>query len=414
MESAKASFTGQPCYSMPDHATSARMFSRRTAHDTATNALTRALTRARAAGSSILDLTVSNPTSAGIPYDDEAILRALADPRALHYAPEPFGLPHAREAVARDLREHGAAIDASRVILTASTSEAYAFLFKLLCDPGDRVLVPAPSYPLFEHLAAFECVELVPYALAYDGEWHVDLDEVRRAAASTRERARAILVVNPNNPTGSYVKRAELDALAELGLPIVSDEVFARYALTRDPRRVTSVLEGGGALSFALGGLSKLAALPQMKAAWIAVGGDDARVAEALSRLELVADSFLSVSTPIQHALPSLLTTRSVAEDAIVRRTRANLDRLRALVTRESAATLLHVEGGWYATLRLPRTQSEESWVIELLEKDHVYVHPGHFFDFRDEAHVIVSLLTPETPFADGAARLLARVHANA
>jgi aspartate/methionine/tyrosine aminotransferase len=390
------------------------MFSRRTAHDATTNAITRALEEARARGEAILDLTVSNPTRAAIPYEGDAIVRALADPRALVYAPEPFGLAHAREAVAADYRAHGVAVDASRVLLTASTSEAYAFLFKLLCDPGDQILVPAPSYPLFEHLATFECVELVPYALAYDGAWHVDMASVRRAAGP---RARALITVNPNNPTGSYVKRAELAELASLGLPIVSDEVFARYPLRSDARRVTSVLEGGkeesAALVFALGGLSKLAALPQMKAAWIAVGGDAARVEEALARLELVADSFLSVSTPVQHALPALLASRGTAEQAILRRARANLDRLRALMTTDSPATLLDVEGGWYATLRLPRTQSEESWVLDLLTHEGVYVHPGHFFDFADEAHVIVSLLTPEAVFAEGASRLLARVRAS-
>ena len=387
------------------------MFSRRTAHETATNALTRALEASRARGERVIDLTVSNPTLAGIPYDRDAILRALSDPRALEYAPEPFGLPHAREAVAADFRAHGIATLAPRIVLTASTSEAYAFLFKLLCDPGDQVLVPEPSYPLFEHLATFECVELVPYALAYDGEWHVDVASMRSAIT---DRTRAILVVAPNNPTGSYLKRDELSAIASLGLPIVSDEVFARYPLSEDSRRVTSVLEGAGTLLFALGGLSKLAALPQMKAAWMAIGGDEANVAEALARLELVADSFLSVSTPIQHALPALLASRHVAEQAIVKRTRANLERLRALVTPDSAATLLKAEGGWYATLRVPRTQSEEAWVIDLIEKDGVYVHPGHFFDFREEAHLIVSLLTPEEDFAEGATRLLARVRINA
>ena len=393
------------------------MFSRRTAHDTTTNALTRALETARAARAArperggVIDLTVSNPTRAGIPYADDAILRALSDRRSLDYSPEPFGLPHAREAVAADYRAHGLAVDASRVMLTASTSEAYSFLFKLLCDPGDEVLVPEPSYPLFEHLAAFENVTLVPYTLAYDGEWHIDMSLLRGAMT---DRTRAILVVNPNNPTGSYLKRDELTAMASLGLPIVSDEVFAYYPLSEDPRRITSVLQGSGSLLFALSGLSKLAALPQMKAAWTVIAGDDALVNDALARLELVADSFLSVSTPIQHALPALLDCRHVAEGAIVKRTQTNLVRLRSLMTNDSPATLLRAEGGWYATLRLPRTQSEESWVLDLLEKDGVYVHPGHFFDFREEAHVILSLLTPEENFAEGATRLLARVRTNA
>ena len=375
-----------------------------------TNALSRALDAARATGREILDLTVSNPTRADLPYDAASIVAAFADPRMLDYAPLPFGLARAREAVAADFVAHGHAVDPSRVVLTASTSEAYSFLFKLLCDPGDEVLVPQPSYPLFEHLAAFESVTLVPYVIAYDGAWHVDVDSVRAAVGP---RTRAILLVSPNNPTGSYVKKGELGALASLGLPLVSDEVFARYALTEDPARPWSALEATDALVFAMSGLSKLAALPQMKAAWTVVGGPEPLVAGALARLELIADSFLSVSTPVQNALPQLLASRHPAEQAVVRRTRTNLATLRASIGGDSAASLLDVEGGWYATLRVPRTETEEAWVLELLARDGVHVHPGHFFDFREEAHLIVSLLTPEATFAEGCRRILARVAAN-
>jgi aspartate/methionine/tyrosine aminotransferase len=387
------------------------MFSKRSAHDPRPNALTVALSRARQNGGAVLDLTVSNPTAAGIPYASEAIVRAFADARGLAYAPEPFGLLAAREVVAAELRAQGASVGADRIVLTASTSEAYAFLFKLLADPGDSVLVPQPSYPLFEHLATFESVRVVPYPLAYDGEWHVDLPALRAAIDAT---TRAIVVVSPNNPTGSYLKKDELRAIAATGLPIVSDEVFSRYGFGDDPRRASSVLEAAGeaSLVFALGGLSKLAALPQMKLAWTAIAGADERaVAGALTRLELIADTFLSVGAPVQHALPTLLATGAVARDAIRARTGANLAHLRSVfASRSSAATLLRCEGGWYATLRLPRTESEESWALSLLERDAVYVHPGAFFDFREEAYVIVSLLTPEPVFADGIARILARV----
>jgi aspartate/methionine/tyrosine aminotransferase len=368
------------------------------------NALTRALRDARAVGREVLDLTVSNPTHAGIAYPRDAILAALADPRALEYAPEPFGLPHARAAVAAALSP---SVDPSRVVLTASTSEAYAFLFKVLCDPGDDVLVAQPSYPLFDHLARFESVRLVPYRLAYDGAWYVDLDSLRRARTP---RTRAILVVAPNNPTGSYLKRDELAAIAELGLPIVSDEVFATYPLRDDARRAESALLAKDALVFALGGLSKMAALPQMKLAWIAAGGPRALVDDALARIELVADAMLSVGAPVQHALPTLLATREVAAGAIAARTRANLAALRVTLG-GSAATMLDVEGGWYATLRLPRTQSEERWALELLERDGVYVHPGHFFDFADEPYAIVSLLTPPDAFVEGARRIASRAN---
>ncbi|HEY1694518.1 MAG TPA: pyridoxal phosphate-dependent aminotransferase [Polyangiaceae bacterium] len=383
------------------------MFSSRATFDLSPNPLAVALARARQSARPLLDLAESNPTRTGLPYARDAILEAIASPAALLYEPASFGLAAAREAVARDLSAHGPPVEASRVVLTASTSEAYAFLFKLLCDPGDEVLVPVPSYPLFEHLARLEGVRAVPYRLAYDGVWHVDLDSARRAATS---RTRAVVSVSPNNPTGSYLKRAELDALAGLGLPIVSDEVFARYPLRDDPSRAASVLEAGAApLVFALGGLSKLAALPQMKAAWIAVGGDAAQVGAALGRLEVVADAFLSVSSPVQHAVPRLLATRAPAEDAIRRRTRANLAFARSSVA-GTAVSLLDAEGGWYATLRLPRTRSEEAWALALLEQDAVHVHPGHFFDFEDEAYLVVSLLTPEDTFRDGLHRIVARV----
>jgi hypothetical protein len=383
------------------------VFSSRATFDLSPNPLAVALARARQSARPLLDLAESNPTRTGLPYARDAILEAIASPAALLYEPASFGLAAAREAVARDLSAHGPPVEASRVVLTASTSEAYAFLFKLLCDPGDEVLVPVPSYPLFEHLARLEGVRAVPYRLAYDGVWHVDLDSARRAATS---RTRAVVSVSPNNPTGSYLKRAELDALAGLGLPIVSDEVFARYPLRDDPSRAASVLEAGAApLVFALGGLSKLAALPQMKAAWIAVGGDAAQVGAALGRLEVVADAFLSVSSPVQHAVPRLLATRAPAEDAIRRRTRANLAFARSSVA-GTAVSLLDAEGGWYATLRLPRTRSEEAWALALLEQDAVHVHPGHFFDFEDEAYLVVSLLTPEDTFRDGLHRIVARV----
>ena len=382
------------------------MFSSRSTLDLAPNKLTLALADARARGREILDLTASNPTTAKVPYDASAILGALAPPAALTYEPAPFGLAHARHSVAVDLAAHGTPVDAARVVLTASTSEAYAFLFKLLCDPGDEILVPRPSYPLFEHLARLESVRAVPYPLRYDGAWHIDLPAL---SAARSRRTRLVVTVSPNNPTGSFVTGAEFAALAALGLPIVSDDVFARYAL-RPHGKIATVLDAAGApLVFSLGGLSKLAALPQMKLAWIALGGEDARVEAALARLEVIADSFLSVGAAVQHALAAILASRAVAEGAIAARTRANLAWAETAVA-GSAASLLDVEGGWYATLRLPRTRGEEAWVLAFLEQDGVHVHPGHFFDFEDEAYVVVSLLTPETTFQEGVRRILDRV----
>jgi alanine-synthesizing transaminase len=384
------------------------VFSTRGARERTENALAIALDEAREAGRTVLDLTESNPTRAGIPYA-EGIVEALGDGRSLRYEPSAFGLPAAREAVARTYGDVGVAVDPSRVLLTASTSEAYAFLFKLLCDDGDEVLVPEPSYPLLEHLARLEGVRLVPYLLAYDGEWHLDVPSVHRALGP---RTRAIVVVHPNNPTGSYVKKDELAALAATGLPIVSDEVFAPYSLSSDPRRARSAIEADGALVFALGGLSKMAALPQMKLAWIAVSGPEERVREALARLELISDTFLSVSTPVQLAAPALLASRHVAANAILARLTRNLEHVAGRVA-GTAASLLRVEGGWYATLRLPRTMSEEDWALTLLRDDGVYVHPGHFFDFASEAYVVTSLLTREDVYTEGIARIVARVLAS-
>lgn len=385
------------------------MFSSRSSVDLAPNALARAVARAHAEGRALLDLTESNPTRAGIPYAREEILAALACPTALVYEPAPFGLASTREAVAGALSVEGLRVDAARVVLTASTSEAYAFVFKLLCDPGDEVLVPVPSYPLFEHLARLEHVRAVPYRLAYDGAWHVDLDSARAAITA---RTRAIVTVSPNNPTGSYLKTAELSALGALGLPLVSDEVFASYALRPDATRARSALDDRGApLIFALGGLSKLTALPQMKLAWMVVGGDDARVAGALARLEVIADAFLSVGAPVQHAARKLLASRDTAERAIRDRTRANLALVRDRVS-GTAVSVLDVEGGWYATLRLPTTRTEQEWALVLLEEDGVYVHPGHFFDFEREAYHVVSLLSREDALRDGIDRIVRRAAA--
>ena len=382
------------------------MASERSRFDANPNALTRAIAELREKNRPISDLTISNPTTAGLPYDANAVTRALSDARAMQYAPLPFGLDSAREAAAREL-SRAKAVDPSRVFLTASSSEAYSFLFKLLCDPGDDVAISAPSYPLFEHLAKLECVHVSPYRLAYDGAWHVDLDSLARAIG---KRTRAIVIVHPNNPTGSFLSKAELAKMASFGLPIVSDEVFADYALTSDAARAKTAREAEDALVFTLGGLSKSAALPQMKVGWTAIGGPDALVGDAIERLELIADTFLSVGTPIQHALPTLLETGAKTRDAILDRAKKNLSAIDRVLGENSPITRLRVDGGWYATLRLPTVKSEEAWVLELLREDGVLVHPGAFFDFESEAYVVVSLLTPERELEDGIRKIAARV----
>jgi alanine-synthesizing transaminase len=383
--------------------------SRRSAFSAEPNALTVALAERRRRGDPVLDLTVSNPTRARLPYEGAAILGALGDENALVYEPDPFGGRSAREAIASELRSRGIDVDPERLLLTASTSEAYGFAFKLFCDPGDEVLVPAPSYPLLEHLARLESVHIRPYRLGYDGAWHVDLDSVKSAVT---ERTRAIVCVNPNNPTGSFLSRAELRALAALGIPILSDEVFSSYAFRDDAGRATSALEIEEGLVIAFDGLSKFAALPQLKLGWMMLGGSAPLVSEARARLELVADSYLSVNTPVQVALPAILRAARETRRAILARALENRRRIEERA-RGSAVTQLHADGGWYAVLRLPRTLSEDEWVLGLIDRG-IWVQPGYFYDFDDEAFVVVSLLTPEDELDAGIAELVSFVTARA
>lgn len=344
-----------------------------------------------------LDLTQSNPTAAGIVYPREEIAAALADARALRYEPSPAGLPAAREAVSA---YYGGAVPPERILLTASTSEAYAYLFKLLCDPADEVLVPRPSYPLFEFLAHLEGAAVRQYPMHYHGGWYVDVEALADAVSP---RTRVIVFVNPNNPTGSFLKPHELDRMAALRLPLILDEVFADYAFgpPPPPARRPDVL------TFTLSGLSKVAGLPQMKLGWIALSGPDAEVRDALERLELIADTFLSVGSPVQQAAPALLRVRGAIQEQIRERTRRNLDHLRTRLA-STAAEVLDVEAGWYATLRVPRTRTEEEWVLALLENHGVLAQPGFFFDFDPGAHLVVSLLTAPEIF-DAGVEALAR-----
>ena len=385
------------------------MFSRRLPPQTDTNELTRVLAALRADGAVIADLTESNPTRAGIPYPD-GLLAPLAQARALEYEPHPLGLPSARAAVAADHRRRGVDVDQAQIVLTASTSEAYSWLFKLLCDPGDCVLVPRPSYPLFEHLTRLEGVRAEPYDLEYHGRWEIDFDQLRTAPRDVK----AILVVSPNNPTGSYVSAPELERLSAVcrdrGWALVADEVFADYPLDASSP-LTDLAVKADVLAFTLAGLSKSAGLPQVKLGWIVVGGPPPEREAALSALELIADSFLSVSTPVQLAAPALLRAGGEIRTAIQRRTRANLEALREAARQCPACDVLGVEGGWSAVIRVPATRGEERLVLDLLERERVLVHPGYFFDFRSEAFIVISLLPDAVLFRDAIARVLGFVN---
>jgi alanine-synthesizing transaminase len=382
------------------------VLSRRTRWDRRPNRLAALLERKRAEGARLIDLTETNPTRVGLTPPPE-LLAPLADPGNLRYEPEPLGMTEARAAVAADFTRRGARVSCDSIVLTASTSEAYAYLFKLLCDPGDVVLVPRPSYPLFDYLAALESVEVATYALAYDGEWRLD---TRSLAAAVGPRTRAIVLVNPNNPTGSFLKRDEVDAVREAaeraGAAIISDEVFGDYAFGPDPRRVATLAGERDVLAFALGGLSKSCGLPQLKLGWMAVSGPRAEAAEAIARLEVVADTYLSVATPVQRAAADVLGRRAGLQAPIAARVGRNLASLEGRA-RGTAATLLQVEGGWSAVLRVPATMSEEERALELLESHEVVVHPGYFFDFEREAFLVVSLLPPPEAFEEGVDRIV-------
>lgn len=380
------------------------MFSRRLPWDQPANQLSRLLAEKRSAAAEILDLTESNPTRAGFDYPSAGILAALADPASLRYDPEPRGLAPARQAVCRYYAARSARIHESQVLIAASTSESYSFLFKLLADPDAEILAPRPSYPLFEYLAALESVVMRQYPLRYDGAWHIDFPALERAVTP---RTRAVVVVNPNNPTGSFLKRGELDRLDALALrhdlAILSDEVFSDYGFGQDPDRVDTLVGRAQALTFSLGGLSKCAGLPQLKLGWIVAGGH--RAADACERLELIADTYLSVGTPAQVGLGRILAAAQTIQRQIRERASANLDLIRRALA-GSAAAVLHAEGGWYAVIRMPRTRSEEEWALALLRDSNVLLEPGYFFDFEEEAYLVASLLTQPPAFAEGIQRL--------
>lgn len=388
-------------------------FSSRLRWESPRNPLALHLEEIRRRGAGIIDLTRSNPTQVGLPYPEAEIRSAFGIPEALLYEPAARGLPEARRAIAAWETRGGLETDPERLVLTAGTSEAYAFLFNMLLDPAEEVLIPRPSYPLLELLAQMAGVRLVPYALHYDGRWRLDLEMLRRAAGP---RARAIVVVHPNNPTGSFLHRDEAAGLRRLcqerDLALISDEVFSGYALMEDRLREPTLAGSDEVLTFRLDGLSKSAGLPQAKLAWIRVDGPEPAVRQALDRLDLVADTFLSVGGPVQHAARRLLELGERVRQQILGRLLANLAALRTALQSHPTCTLLEPEGGWSAILRLPAVRSDEEWALTLLEKDRVLVQPGYFYDFEQEALVVLSLLPATEEFAAGIHRLLRRVEA--
>jgi alanine-synthesizing transaminase len=383
------------------------MFSDRTSWPLSRNRFTIALDELRAAGVPLLDLTASNPTQCGFHYESTAILSAFQNPSVLAYDPQPKGILAARQDVSRYyLDDHHTTLDPESLLLTTSTSEAYSHAFRLLCNPGDEILLPKPSYPLFEFLAGLQDVNLIPYFLAYAHGWFIDFQSLESAITP---RTRAILLVHPNNPTGSYVRPEELARLNALcrghNLALIVDEVFLDFAFDDAPRKTFAA--NSEALTCTLSGLSKIAALPQMKIAWLAVTGPSDQVRPALDRLEIIADTYLSLSAPAQAALPALLAQRHSLRPQLLARIRENLAQLQSLLVGQFTCELLHADAGWYAVLRLTAPSSDEDLAIHLLREHHVILHPGHFYDFPSDGHLVLSLIIPPPTFAHGVQKLL-------
>lgn len=382
------------------------MFASRTNWNLSENRLTIATAEHRRTGRPFFDLTISNPTECGFAYDESAILAVLHSPASMHYEPAPQGLLSAREAVATYYPERNASVSPADLFLTTSTSEAYSYLFRLLCNPGDEVLIPSPSYPLFDFLADMDDVRLVRYPLLYDHGWQLDFSSLERGITP---RTRAAIVVHPNNPTGHYAtsrEQAQFSTLcAQNNLAIIADEVFLDFAM--QGTAAPTFAAQNNALTFTLSGISKLCGLPQMKAAWIAISGPAGLKSEARARLEVIADSFLSMNAPIQHALPALLATRGTFQSQLLARVRANLAQLDAQLSAQALCSRLAFEAGWNVVLRVPATQSDELLALALLTDHGVLVHPGHFYDFSQDGYLVLSSITAEQTFQEGVRRLL-------
>ena len=386
------------------------MFSKRTNWPLSSNRIAKALDRLKKANIPIIDLTESNPTRCGFVYPSQRILQPLASDKNLRYEPQPQGSLVARQAISRYYKEQGHEVAVDRIFLTASTSEAYSYLFRLLADAGEEVLFPRPSYPLFQFLGDLNDVALNYYPLVYTDHWYIDLPQLEECV---QPATKAVILVNPNNPTGSFIKKDELSVLNRIcqtkNIPIISDEVFADFAFPGSKDAV-SLVNNDAVLTFVLGGLSKTLLLPQMKLSWIIVSGPEELAKEACQRLEMIADTYLSVNTPVQNAVAGWLSRKEEFQAPVKQRTLDNLRFLEEAV-KTTECQLLNPEGGWYAVIWIPLPKiSEEEFILQLLEKEHVFVHPGYFFDFEQEGFLVVSLLPAADIFKEGIRRILQRI----
>ncbi|MFH0996564.1 MAG: pyridoxal phosphate-dependent aminotransferase [Pseudomonadota bacterium] len=388
------------------------MFSSRLSWNPSTNRITRHIEALKQSGVELVDLTGTNPTAAGFDYDAVAVCRAISAPAILEYHPTPRGLISARQAVVDYYRQHGKTIDRETVFLTASTSESYACLFKLLCDPGDTVLAPQPSYPLFDFLAGLDAIHLETYRMRYqpDTGWRIDLEQIKSLITS---RTRAIIMVNPNNPTGSYIRPQERDQLTrwcrDHNLAMIVDEVFLDYASGQSSNASLSFAGNSGALIFTLSGISKVLGLPQFKLGWLQVSGPQPLCVSACNHLEMISDTYLSASTPVQEALPALMAQRGFFQNQVITRIEANDNYLNTACNRLTTGRMLQREGGWTAVIAMQNGISDEDMVCELLDSDHVLVHPGYFYDFEEDGCLVISLLTRPDRLMTGMDRLVSR-----
>jgi alanine-synthesizing transaminase len=387
------------------------MFSTRTDWDLRPSPLYSLLQQKRASGEEVLDLTESNPTKCGFIHSSSTLVDTVSLQRSALYEPDPKGLLSARQAIADWYKHQNVVVDPDRIILCSSTSEAYSFLFRLLCDVGGVVAVPKPSYPLFEYLARLNDILTHEYRLDYDGEWHIDCTSIEDALSSNAE---ALILVHPNNPTGSFVKKDEqtriISEVRARNVPLIVDEVFSAFSFAPDERRADSFTGIDSTLTFTMNGLSKFLGLPQMKLAWIIVSGPDDECTKAMQRLEVIADTFLSVGTAVQQMLPRLLNDTEAMTEQILVRTKSNYEFLKTACAVDSPATLLRCEGAWSAVVRLPERKSDEEWAFELLQSAGVLTHPGHLFDIEMKSCLVVSLLPERGAFSEGVKRILSAV----
>jgi alanine-synthesizing transaminase len=386
------------------------MFSKRFEYNIEENKLSRLLKEKKAACINVFDLTESNPTNAGFSYNEIGIRNSIATSDSTKYNPDPKGLKSSREAVSQYYNEKNLNINADNIILTSGTSEAYSFIFKLLADPEDEILIPRPGYPLFSFIAEMESVRIKYYDLEYSDEnsWGIDFNSLK---SQVTDKTKAVVLVNPNNPTGSFVKARELNELSGIcrkhNIAIICDEVFLDYTIETDRNRVFSLAGIDYVLTFTLSGLSKICGLPQMKLSWIIVSGPRKECKEAMARLEIITDTYLSVGTPIQLALSNLLTGKDLIQSQIKKRILGNYNFLMEILTGNKQLKLLKAGGGWYSVLKINLEIDEESFVYGLLKNKDVYIHPGYFFDFKEEGIIILSLLTEEKVFCEGVKRIL-------